>query len=275
MGDNRVSSLPEFVSAVLDYGNRWAKPDSEPEIWCRGVSDHRIHLLPGAYWRKNCEEESLFLSFQALVPSYIQQLPNDDWEWYYLMQHHRLPTRLLDWSESPLVALYFALTNAQGDSLVPAAGALPCVWLMDPGVLNRVTHRLNEEFIFVPGQPQLEYWLPRFCGRGKMALKLPQKSDFTDNSKPIAIFPKRHNPRIVAQRGVFTVHGSDEVSIEEVLRADSPPAEETRLAQVLIDPGKCETLLRDLRTLGLNQSTLFPEPDSVSKDLMRIYNVRP
>ncbi len=68
------------------------------------------------------------------------------------------------------------------------------------------------------------------------------------------------------------VHGTDEIAIEEVFKM-SCISEKPRIAQIRIDPNKCSSLLKDLRTLGLNQLALFPEPDSVSKDLMRIYNV--
>ena len=51
--------------------------------------------------------------------------------WLTLMQHYGLPTRLLDWSESPLVALYFALSSDE-DAKADAA-----VWVLNPMKLNK------------------------------------------------------------------------------------------------------------------------------------------
>jgi hypothetical protein len=60
-------------------------------------------------------EESIFQIFRREAQGYLGALPTNEWEWLSLAQHHGLPTRLLDWTYNPLVALYFAV-EANGDS---------------------------------------------------------------------------------------------------------------------------------------------------------------
>jgi len=56
--------------------------------------------------------ESAFNKFKQRAPSFISQyIPKNDFEWLFLFQHYGGPTRLLDWSTNPLIALYFSSTS--------------------------------------------------------------------------------------------------------------------------------------------------------------------
>ena len=58
-------------------------------------------------------EKLLLARFQQRsIPFHSRSLA-DSWEWLFFMQHYGVPTRLLDWSESPLMALFFAVTLAR------------------------------------------------------------------------------------------------------------------------------------------------------------------
>ena len=270
----RASSIKEFAGIILSLRRRWFPRDPYPEIWFRGVNDSSLPLLPGAYWRRRCPEESLVLSFRNMAVSLLSTEPADEWEWYYLMQHYGLPTRLLDWTEQPLIALYFACITGRPRKA-------PCVWVMDPLALNRLT---GDEAIVVPeSDGPTKYWLPSYCGKHLQpydfshadwpGLSRRAQLPMRDNRQPLAIFPKRHNPRIVAQRGVFTVHGTDPTPIDTLPILDRR-RRDSRLAKIVIPAGARLSLLRDLWAVGVNRTAIFPEPQSVADDLVRLYRVR-
>ncbi|MBI1938281.1 MAG: FRG domain-containing protein [Ignavibacteriales bacterium] len=71
-------------------------------------------------------ENDLFKKFKKHSLSYINNSFNSDWDYLSLAQHHGLPTRLLDWTENPLIALWFAVKsdNIKSEYAV--------VWQFDP-----------------------------------------------------------------------------------------------------------------------------------------------
>ena len=97
-------------------------------------------------------------------------------------------------------------------------------------------------------------WLPGKCKKGK-----PKSKGNTDNNDPIAMFPYHNNPRIVAQRGVFTIHGARAVALNNI--------HDLKMARIIINYDKREHIRKELRYLGVDNTALFPELENVVRDI--------
>ena len=118
---------------------------------CRGVSNHEYPLLPSLFRHTDVEsantrEHNLMWVFKTHAKAHLKNNPITEIEWLTIAQHHGLPTRLLDWSLSPLVACFFAV-----QSLSSSDGS---VYIYDIGKFKKeeeiVLSKLKEIVAFFP-----------------------------------------------------------------------------------------------------------------------------
>jgi len=286
----KIRSIGELLSVSRSERDAWSKGEPE-EVWFRGHRKQSWKLEPNFYRDRTKslidEERTLFRRFQALAPTYLPREPLDKWDWYFTMQHYGVPTRLLDWSESPLVAAYFALEkhfpqpipgpvlsrsagHAEASSPAPATEP-PCVWMMDAGALNSISV-LEDEWLR-GGQGGLsECWEP--CGLQDAPSIVPPKevdgqSFDRTNEKPIAIHPRRSTTRIVAQHGMFTIHGVARGCLSGLFAGAAP--ERQRIMKLVIPDDAKRAVWDQLQDARINKLALFPEPANLADFLSRLY----
>jgi hypothetical protein len=106
--DHRLNRIEDFLSIEV--------APIEGAMVYRGVPDADYQLVPSVGRWKGPEENrahfelQIFTDFKMRSEGYRESIPRSEWDWLFLAQHHGLPTRLLDWTSSPLIALHFAVS---------------------------------------------------------------------------------------------------------------------------------------------------------------------
>lgn len=262
----KIKSLTEYIAAIEQYDNSWF----------RGVGSSSYTLKPRIHWDNIDKfiEENLVYSFLREHFKYHSSGNKNPWYLYSLMQHHGLPTRLLDWSKSPLVALYFALTQKQVENK-PAR-----VWVLDPYKLNNTV--MGQEKVFCPSQSEARYFESEsyYDLEKKSLLKYPDniKVKFLFDSylpanlatserhlllaHPLAIETIPLDARMAAQQSTFTIHGESRLGIDELFSCDI-------INFIDIDLKYKQKILSQLHRLGIVEDIVFCDLDSLVKRLCR------
>jgi hypothetical protein len=202
-------------------------------------------------------EEHILRSFIRYSRPYLQGAPVEDWEMLVTAQHHGVPTRLLDWTYSPLIAAYFATRPTRRQPDVEHA-----VWRLD-------WQRMHEAF----GFQCLALAIQDLEGiGGKDAALTPWRLFARENDeKPFAcmIEPPSLDARIVAQAAVFTL-SSDKTKPFDVFLADHDLA--GALTKFVIPKDVVPRLRDQLEMVSVDERRLFPDLDGVSAAIKHYYD---
>ena len=255
----KVSNLSDFIIEIDKLASKWGR------LWYRGVKNINYNQIPSIFWKNLAYAEgTLIHKFLVEYKGILDNVPENPWELYALMQHHGLPTRLLDWTKSPLIALYFALEKYEN----PDNEAV--VWVMSPYQLNEWSTGFLPR-VFCPSE--LRNRTIKLSGNQEINLDsyLPINLDETKSGEapkcPLAIEAPLSNLRIRAQQGCFTIHNIQNKSIDNLFRLE---IEKPMFVQISIKGiENKDKILSSLHNIGVDEAFVYQNLDSLSNKIVR------
>jgi hypothetical protein len=209
----------------------WLEAHPAPAFLFRGQAD-KSPIIPkigrAAYDWDIVREKELLEAFIRAARPFLAVPFTSRWEWLALAQHHGAPTRLTDWSTSPLVAAWFAVTSYPEST--------------DAAIFALSVHTKAVD---------------------KIDVSTGQSSDGDRFEDPLAIPGGVYlietapvSARITTQRGIFTVHGNPQTPF--AIAADDT---------FDIPHGLRAEFQAQLLVLGIDASHIFPDLDGVCRSL--------
>jgi hypothetical protein len=243
------------------------------EVWYRGVTNAAFQLEPSIYWmcpthgtdpttmesKRLDYEREVMAAFERELPRFMKH--DDEQELYFAARHHEIPSRLLDWSTNPLVALFMALfenktdktsTSTEADHTKNHTG--PIIYAMEPIGHLKTDELYNQYDKTVERQIKLvtEYKDP--------PAEVPQILPIRPHTKP---------GRIERQNSRFTLHCFRARSVKHGGRPT------LRRAAVRVTEDERQRILSQLSRLNINQMTVFNTIDRLSAEIKSQYVFRP
>lgn len=227
----RIEKITSFDQFVETFGH----PFYEDERTYRGVPNKDFKLIPSLGRLTQYDEDQLLGyelrvidEFKRRSRPFLNDLPNNEWDWLFLAQHHGLPTRLLDWTANPLVALYFAVESHPDDDFAIYSGFFSRLYQNSANEME-ISYRGESDSVTV----------------NPYSLK-----------GVYAVYPAHKHQRYINQSGFFTIQESPHKPIQDndLIKYVFPKKLKSRFQSIL-------------SAFGINRFFLFPNLDELVNDI--------
>lgn len=261
----RISSVEELIPLLSDQPYR---PDLERNrslYVYRGMANADFRMVTSL--RRNCRELQRTLE-PAILKNFAKYAVLEDptiaqsvWRQMFLGQHHGLPTRLLDWTQSALVALHFAVSE---DNLEHMEQHDCMVWRTDIKELHAL---LPPKYQQVMAENKAEVFSVDMLGRAAADIAAYDRD--MGGSAMVVLEPPSIDSRIVNQYSFFSVIPMDMEDVEGFLDRYTQ-----NTVKYIIDR-RLRWRVRDmLDQLNMSERLVYPGLDGLSRWIARHYFVK-
>ena len=227
VAEEEVKTVEEYLNVIKLYKEKSIWAGKNEDFLFRGQSNDRPLIPKISRLEPKGDlliiEKLLLQEFKRTNPLLIEGYQSyDDWDYLTLGQHYGLPTRLLDWSNNALTALWFA-TDEISSEVNSVKNSVVWVLMADADDYN-----MNIESIHPFDLDETKIFRPRIIKQ-----------------------------RINNQSGVFSVQPSAE--IEQKCELDKVPSFSEKLLKIRLPVENLHNIRTDLNILGVNAFSIFPE----------------
>ncbi|MEY2632181.1 MAG: hypothetical protein RIR00_835 [Pseudomonadota bacterium] len=278
----KIDSVQTFLKSLEDLKGI-CKINSSKIQFFRGHANKEWVTTPSIYREKKWIDNE-----DAMINELITRCPNDFKEHKYFfqslvkMQHHSLPTRLLDITTNPLIALYFScLKDEENDGeIIPITTYKVNVKHYNSDTVSVIANIANMPKTFsINSTINAENETAAFNSTKTIKLLLNQiqreKPHFEPRINPghiesaVFVRPLLDNQRIIKQDSAFILFGINKSKIDP---ADlTSVIHESENMKLIVPFAHKEKILQELEILGISNGTIFPEVDNVAKYIKEKY----
>jgi FRG domain len=280
-GAVRIGSVRTFLDALEKF-----ERSAKSAYFFRGHSNFTYTLKPSIY-----RDEGWIQNEDVLFKELILRCPNDfsdqqsTFQTLVKMQHYSLPTRLLDLTANPLVALLFACTaggdpQESGEVLVFRVPKREIKYFDSDtvSVISNISRRPKS--FKIPSANLTEKQFNATTEIGYLLHEIKHEKPYFEPSimrahleSVICVKPKMDNPRIIRQDGAFLLFGVSETKMSP---ATVPPeyfaSEQSN--RILVIAQEKKRMLKQLEALGITQGTIYPEIERVAEYIKSTYKAK-
>lgn len=217
-----IASLEELSEYIIKLSK------TEKHYLFRGVNRAFWDLTPSIFRGKH-EEEKLLENFKREAPSFsdIDFNHYEKIDYLSLMQHSGTPTKLLDWTQSFMIALFFAFYQENREDI--NSFGVPCIYIVDSTDLIKTYEDVRDKIKGIEGK----------------------------NREEILFFaPYLNHKRAQVQQSIFSYHLKMDAKIDD-----------QKVERVVFNPYLKDEVMNYLAVNGITISSIYPDLEHLSQRL--------